>query len=223
MTEFAFSGLCKTQHNPLRRVSPGSQWIGFQPSVFFILWQPYFPILPPWIDCSQPCALWLGISARSNRFGKEITCKLQRASRQPVACLQRSRLPGLSYGKVLSKPAHTHVQQVQSLKKQLVIAGECFQSKIARASAGPFRSSHPTGEEIMPITWPCAGQWGLGSPPCLSCLWGRSISSNFASLSTSTRIGHALLEPQLLFLSSGLQFLPAMLLWCPINSSVAAL
>lgn len=223
MTEFAFSGLCKTQHNPLRRVSPGSQWIGFRPSVLFILWQPYFPILPPWIDCSQPCALWLGISARSDRFGKEITCKLQRASGQPVACLQRSRLPGLSYGKVLSKPTHTHVQQVQSLKKQLVIAGECFQSKRARAWAGPFWSSHLTGEEIVPVTWSCAGQWGLGRPPCLSSLWGRSISYNFASLSTSTLIGHALLEPQLLFLSSGLQFLPAMLLWCPINSSVAAL
>lgn len=41
---------------PRTKVSPGSQWIGFQPSAVFILQQPYFPMLPPWPDSLQPCA-----------------------------------------------------------------------------------------------------------------------------------------------------------------------
>lgn len=41
---------------------------------------------------------------------------MQSASRQPRVCFQRSYAPGLSYGKVLSKPAHSLLQQVQSPK-----------------------------------------------------------------------------------------------------------
>lgn len=41
---------------PRRKVSPDSQWIGFQTSAVFILQQPYFPMLLPWLDSFQPFA-----------------------------------------------------------------------------------------------------------------------------------------------------------------------